>query len=217
MLIYEESDDRPRSSARRSRINLARREELLEQLEEALLADGFTSSTMDDLARTLNCSKGTLYSLAATKEQLVVRVTKRFFARAADEIERAVAAEPEVRQRIATYLSGVGTAMRQPSANFYADMVGNRFTAEIYRANSDAAAKRVQELIDDGVRAGVFRSVDGEFAGHLIALAIDGIQSGTLLRATGLAAGDAFAELGDLLLNGLSASPRVTRQSGRRS
>lgn len=135
----------------------------------------------------------------------MVAVTKRFFGRAADEIEAAVAAETDAGQRIATYLTGVGTAMRRQAPAFYDDMVGFGPTATIYRHNSDTAARRVRELIADGVRQGVFRPVDGTFTAHLIALAIDGIQSGTLLRTTGLGAGDAFAELGDLLLNGLSA------------
>jgi AcrR family transcriptional regulator len=175
------------------------------QLEDILLAEGFTELTMDDLAQRMNCSKATLYSLAGSKEQLVVTVTKRFFGRAAEEIEAAVAAEPDARQRIATYLAGVGTAMRRQAPAFYVDMVGCDPTAAIYRHNSDTAARRVREMIEDGVKQGVFRPVDGTFAAQLITLAIDGIQSGALLRTTGLGAGDAFAELGDLLLNGLGA------------
>jgi hypothetical protein len=35
-------------------------------------------------------------------------------------------------------------------------------------------------------------------------LAIDTVQSGALLQSTGLSAGDAFSELGDLVLDGLS-------------
>lgn len=194
-------------SVRRRRVNEPRREELIRQVEDVLLASGFTRLTMDDLARRVGCSKATLYSLAATKEELVIRVTRRFFARAAQEIEASVAAEPDTRQRIATYLVGVGTAMRRQSQDFYFDMVGYGPTAEIYQYNSDTAARRVRQLIEDGVRQGVFRPFDGAFAAQLVALAIDAVQSGALLRATGLTAGDAFAELGDLLLHGLSAPP----------
>lgn len=175
------------------------------QLEDILLAEGFTGLTMDDLAQRMNCSKATLYSLAGTKEQLVITVTKRFFGRAAEEIESAVEADADARQRIGTYLTGVGAAMRRQFPAFYADMVGFPPTADIYRHNSGAAARRVRELIEDGVRQGVFRPVDGTFAAQLITLAIDGVHSGELLRTTGLSAGDAFAELGDLLLNGLSS------------
>ncbi len=77
-------------------------------------------------------------------------------------------------------------------------------TARLYRRNSDAAARRVHELIDEGVQAGDFRNLNGTFAAHVVAVAIDALQSGLLLDSTGLSAGDAFSELGDLLLDGLS-------------
>jgi hypothetical protein len=53
--------------------------------------------------------------------------------------------------------------------------------------------------------------VDGRFAAQLVALAIDGIQSGELLDSTGLSSGDAFTELGDLLLHGLATRPMQER------
>ncbi|MET7647934.1 TetR/AcrR family transcriptional regulator [Streptomyces sp. NPDC005426] len=151
------------------------------------------SVTMDALAQRLECSTATLYSLAATKEQLVVAATRAFFKESAAEIERSVEVEPDPRRRIQVYLAGVGTAVRRHSHAFYDDMVGYEPTAHIYRKNSDAAARRVQELIEDGVRAGVFRAVNGHFAAQVVAVAIDAVQSGALLES----AGDAFSELGD--------------------
>ena len=61
------------SSATRPRIRrgAARREELLDELMELLLTEGFAGFTLDDLAARLRCSKRTLYALAASKEQLV--------------------------------------------------------------------------------------------------------------------------------------------------
>lgn len=187
-------------------MDTGRREELLRRAERIILAEGFTSVTMDELAQRLECSKATLYSLAVTKEQLVVAATRAFFKESAAEIERSVEAEPDPRRRIQVYLAGVGAAMRRHSHAFYDDMVGYEPTAHIYRKNSDAAARRVQELIEDGVRAGVFRAVNGHFAAQVVAVAIDAVQSGVLLESTGLSAGDAFSELGDLLLGGLSSA-----------
>ncbi|MGC9543991.1 hypothetical protein [Streptomyces sp. UG1] len=73
------------------------------------------------------------------------------------------------------------------------------------RKNSAAAARRVHELIEEGVQAGVFRALNGHFAAQVVAVTIDAVQSGVLLERTGLTAGDAFSELGDLLLDGLSS------------
>jgi hypothetical protein len=50
-------------------------------------------------------------------------------------------------------------------------------TARIYRKNSDAAARRVHEMIDDGIRAGALRDVNGTFAAQVVALTIDAVQS----------------------------------------
>lgn len=83
-------------------------------------------------------------------------------------------------------------------------MVNYEPTARIYRKNSDAAARRVHEMIDDGIRSCALRDVNGTFAAPVVALTIDAVQSGALLRSTGRSAGDAFSELGVLLLDGLN-------------
>ncbi|MGW7206632.1 hypothetical protein [Streptomyces sp. NPDC054837] len=84
-------------------------------------------------------------------------------------------------------------------------MVGYEPTAQICRKNSAAAARRVHELIEEGAQSGVFRALNGRFAAQVVAVTIDAVQSGILLERTGLTAGDAFSDLGDLLLDGLSA------------
>ncbi|MFC8511719.1 TetR/AcrR family transcriptional regulator [Streptomyces sp. NPDC057257] len=187
-----------------------RRDDLLRQTEAIILAEGFTTVTMDELAQRLECSKATLYSLAPTKEQLVLAVTRDFFRDATAEIEQAVDVEPDLRQRIRVYLAGVGTAMHRHSHAFYDDMVGYEPTAQIYHLNSAAAARRVHEMIEEGVRAGAFRALNGHFAAHVVAITIQAVQSGVILERTGLSAGDAFSELGDLLLDGLSVGQGIS-------
>jgi AcrR family transcriptional regulator len=169
---------------------------------------GDASGRVDDqgMEQSLHCSKATLYSVAGSKEQLVIALTKRFFRQATEEIEQAVDAMDDPRLRISTYLVTVGTAMSRCSPIFYADMIGYARTADVYAANSAAAARRVREFIDSGVQGGTLRAVDGAFAGQLVALAIEGIQSGALLSPTGLSAGQAYTEMADLLLHGLSTT-----------
>ncbi|WP_254402899.1 hypothetical protein [Streptomyces sp. AC555_RSS877] len=55
------------------------------------------------------------------------------------------------------------------------------------------------------MQTGAFRALNGHFAAHVVAVTIDAVQSGILLERTGLTAGDAFSELGDLLQDGLSS------------
>jgi AcrR family transcriptional regulator len=188
---------------RRRTIDDSRQQELLQGIAEIFFKDGFTGVGVDELSQRLRCSKATLYALAGSKEQLVLRVTKRFFAASAAEIERAVADDEDPRKLIQRYLVGVGEAMSSMSPRFYEDMVAYEPTARVYSDNAAAAAKRVRQFISQGVTAGYFRPVHGVFAAQLVALAIEGIHSGELLSGTGMSAGEAFSELGDLIVNGL--------------
>lgn len=190
---------------RRRRVDTARRADLLDRIEAIFLAEGFTTVTVGELTERLHCSRATLYSVAPTKEQMVVLATKRFFGTSAEVIEQRVSEHDEPRTRILTYLDGVAEAMRRNSQAFYDDMVAFAPTAEIYARNTARAAERVRELIEEGIESGDFRSTDGNFAAQLVALAIEGVQSGVLLERTGMSAADAFGELGTLLLNGLLA------------
>jgi AcrR family transcriptional regulator len=188
----------------RRRGNGGRRSELIAQMQALFLAEGFSTLTIDDLCARLRCSKTTLYSVAGSREQIIQAVVRHFFAESAAAIEIEVTQHTEPSARIVTYLAGVGSAMRRNSAEFYLDMVSYQPTAAIYRINSDAAARRVRELIDEGVAEGAFTPGYANFASHAVAVLIDGVQSGRLLEATGLTAGEAFTELGEILINGLA-------------
>lgn len=196
----------PSAGLPRRRVDSARRAGLVGELEELFLREGFATLTVDDLCRRLRCSKTTLYTVAPTREQIVQAVTRHFFATSTLAIEAAVEAESDPRAKISVYLHGVGSAMSRNSAAFYQDMVEYAPTAEIYRLNSVAAARRVRELIDAGIAAGVFVPTDARFTAELVSLAIDGVHSGRLLESTGFTAGEAFAELGDLFLRSLTVS-----------
>jgi AcrR family transcriptional regulator len=191
---------------RRRTVDNARQEQLLSDISEIFFREGFTSVGVDDLSQRLRCSKATLYAIAGSKEQLVLRITKRFFASSASKIEQVIADEPDSRKLIQRYLEGVGEAMESMSPRFYEDMVSYQPTADVYSDNAATAAKRVREFIAVGVKDGYFRQVHGVFAAQLVALAIEGIHSGQLLKGTDMSAGQAFSELGDLILNGLQSA-----------
>lgn len=191
-----------RRARRRGRSN--RRNELIDQMQTWFLAEGFSGLTVDDLCARLHCSKTTLYTVAGSREQIVQTVVRHFFAESAAAIEAEVLLYSDPSDRIVTYLAGVGRAMSRNSPDFYLDMVSYQPTAAIYRVNSDAAARRVRELIDEGVSTGAFTPGYANFASHAVAILIDGVQSGRLLEATGLSAGEAFTDLGEILINGLA-------------
>ena len=193
-----------RATARRGRhLDSARRDELLTRLQELVLSEGFARLTVDDLATRLHCSKSTLYAISSSREYLVATAIRHFFRDATTSIEDSVRGISDPAARIAVYLAGVGIQMRRMSPACYADMVSSDLTAEIYSVNSAAAACRVREMIHQGVELRAFRAVHAAFVGETVALLIDGIQHGVLLERTGLSSGDAYAELGHLVLAAL--------------
>jgi AcrR family transcriptional regulator len=193
-----------RSKTRRGRpLDSARRDELLGRLEELVLAEGFARLTVDDLAARLHCSKSTLYAISSSREYLVATAIRHFFRDATSRIEASIRDIRDPAARIAAYLAGVGTEMRRMSPQCYEDMVSSDLAAEIYAVNSAAAARRVREFIHGGVESGAFRDVNAAFVGEAVALLIDGIQHGVLLSRTGMSSGDAYPELGRLVLAAL--------------
>ena len=181
-----------------------RRTELFDALVALLLAEGFAHLTLDDIAARLRCSKSTLYTLAASKEQLVQAATVHFFRSATEFVEARVAATAGARDRIAAYLSAVGEALDPATEQFMADLDGFAPARAVYEQNTGIAARRVQELIAEGVAAGDFRDVHAAFAADLVAAAMVRIQQRVVRRTTGLDDADAYRELAAILTAGIS-------------
>ena len=182
-----------------------RRTELFDALVALLLAEGFAHLTLDDMAARLRCSKSTLYTLAASKEQLVQAAIVHFFRSATGFVEARVAATTGARDRIAAYLSAVGEALDPASEQFMTDLDGFAPARAVYEQNTGIAARRVQELIAEGVAAGDFRDVHAAFAADLVAAAMVRIQQRVVRRTTGLDDADAYRELAAILTAGISA------------
>ena len=178
----------------------SRQTHLRDALVEMVLAEGFTRLTMDQVAATLNCSKRTLYALAASKEQLAVLAVRHFFKRSTEQVEAAIAATRNPARRVTRYLEAVAEALRPASRAFRDDLAHFAPAAEIYEQNTVAAAHRVRELIDEGTRAGAFRQVPAGFVSEVVTATMRRITSGEIATATGLSDAEAYAELARLVV-----------------
>ncbi len=179
------------------------REALLDELVAVFLAEGFVHLGVADLAARLRCSRSTLYAVAPSKEQLVLASVRHFFRRATERIEPVVLAEPDPGRRLGAYLAAVARELEPAGPAFRADLAAHPPAEEVYRANTARAARRVQELVDDGVRAGRMRPVDARFVGAAVAEVMTGIQRGVLSERTGLGDAEAYAALADLVTRGV--------------
>ncbi|KZF11056.1 MAG: TetR/AcrR family transcriptional regulator [Rhodococcus sp. (in: high G+C Gram-positive bacteria)] len=182
----------------------ARRAELFDQLVELLLSQGFAHLTLDDIAARLHCSKSTLYTLAGSKEQLVRAATVHFFRGATDRVEASIFGIDGFADRLTAYLSAVGVALEPASRQFMDDLAAFAPTREVYEQNTAFAAKRVQELIDDGATSGEVRSVHAAFVADIAASTMARIQTREVAERTGLDDSQAYAELAALLTTGIT-------------
>lgn len=192
-------------TARRSTV---RRSELFDQLVALLLAEGFAGLTLDSVAARLRCSKATLYALAGSREQLVRAAVVHFFRGAAERVEQQVAGVPGGRDRLAAYLLAVAAELRPASAAFFEDVADFGPAREVYERNTRLAARRVQQLIADGVAEGAFRPVHAAFVADVVATVMVRIQQRGVAGATGLADADAYTELARLVTDGISVGRR---------
>jgi AcrR family transcriptional regulator len=181
-----------------------RRDALLDTLKDMVLEHGFTRLTMDDFAAHARCSKTTLYALGSSKESLVAALYRRFFRLATSTIEARIANIRPERARIGQYLTAIGDEMSRMSPFCYDDMMQLRATRDIYELNSKAAATRVRGFIEDGIASGEFRAANARFVGESVRVLIDAILHGILLDRTGLTSGQAYSEIGNLVLNALT-------------
>jgi AcrR family transcriptional regulator len=181
-----------------------RQAELLDQLEELFLAEGFSRFTLDDLALRLHCSKSTLYALADSKEQLAHRVVKHFFRKATAAVEADTGTEGDPALRVTAYLNAVARALAPAGPTFHRDLDSFAPGREVYERNTAAAAERVRELIADGVAQGRFREVHPALIADTVTTLMFRIGRGDTERATGLDDATAYRELAALLLHGIA-------------
>lgn len=182
-----------------------RQDQLFDDLVDLLLAEGFAEITVDGLAARLHCSKRTLYALARTKEELVLRAVRHFFKGATARVEDAVATAGEPADRVGAYLRAVAVELAPASAAFFDDLAGLPAAAAVYERNTRSAAERVRQLVDDGMAAGAFRPVHAAFVADVVTGVMVRIQQRRLAEATGLSDAEAYANLAELLLHGLAA------------
>jgi AcrR family transcriptional regulator len=190
-----------------ARRGAVRRAQLFDELVVLLLEKGFAGFTLDELAARLRCSKRTLYALAGSKEQLVRAAVVHFFRAATARVEAALAAHVEPAARIAGYLRAVAAELAPASPEFFADLAEFPPAGEIYERNTRIAARRVTELIDEGVAGGVFREVNPAFVADTVASVMVRIQRRQVADATGLTDAQAYQQLAELVLHGLGVRP----------
>lgn len=109
---------------------------LVDAAEAAFAEKGFTSASLDDIARTAGYTKGAIYKHFSTKEDLFLAVSDRYWRRYFDNFAEVLATSTEVGAR---ELDEVAKRWRQLSRDRGAEhaALGHEFTLYLLR-NPDA-------------------------------------------------------------------------------
>jgi AcrR family transcriptional regulator len=182
-----------------------RRDELFDQLLALFLAEGFAELTIDALAARLRCSKTTLYALGRSRDELVHAVVVHFFRGATERVEARLAEANGDRERVLTYLQAVADELEPASPAFFDDVAASPAAREVYERNTRAAARRVEQIVADGVASGAFRPVHVGFVADVLASVMVRIQQRQVAASTGLGDAAAYTELAALVMRGITA------------
>lgn len=134
---------------------------LLDAAEQVFAEKGFTPASLDDIARAAGYTKGAIYKHFATKEDLFLAVSDRYWRRYFDHFTEVLSSATEVG---AAELDAVAQRWRQLSLDRGAEhaALGHEFTLYLLRnpeARERVAAKRseVVEALADFIVKGIDR------------------------------------------------------------
>jgi AcrR family transcriptional regulator len=191
-----------------------RQKEICDQLEEIFLMEGFRHLTIADLVERLHCSRRTLYSLAPSREELVLAVLGRMMNHMGVEARARADACDDPGLAIAAYLDTGVRVWRRSSREFHEDLESYLPTKHLYDRHLQIALEVLGNLVERGIRQGTFRPLHPRLVAEILDAAVDRIRQPEVLRRAGVSRGEAIAELSHLFRRGLVADspPSGTRR-----
>lgn len=172
------------------------------------IRDGLSAVSMSQLARAVGVSRATLYNYVpdvATAIQLYLTAqTEAFYTTAAAAIAEETGPEAQLRRYIREQVAYVaGSDHRAAVALFEAGVaLGGADSAAAHQRRHPAV---LEEILDRGVEAGVFRSADRAARATLISRLLYGAHE--LLHQHGLSSDDTAVAITDLMLDGIRSHP----------
>jgi AcrR family transcriptional regulator len=181
-----------------------RRPHLLDALEELFLVQGFVGLTIASMAAHLHVSRGTLYRLAPTKEQLVELVIDRMFRHMGRRARETLESASNPPERVAAYLGAGTAAVQTGNLGFNRDLEANPGPRAIYDRYREIGMRTFAELIDQGVGAGQFRQVSLALVTQIADAAHGRLRDPTVLEGLGMTHAQAVDGLICVLLQGIT-------------
>jgi len=176
---------------------------LLDALEAIFLAEGYRAVTLRSLAKRLGCSYRKIYAVAETKEELFLKVSKRFF----DKIVRDGWAQSNsskaLADRITDYLRVAINAATRTMPKFNEDIANLPAGRVIFDAHQEERIRGLAELVEEGIRKGEFEGFHSKLVAEVMITAVKRVRQPDFLATSDLTFSEALAEISRLVRLGL--------------
>ena len=183
-----------------------RHREVLDQLELLFRDRGFAEFTIADLARTIGCSRRTLYELAPSKDQLVLIVLDRFLHRMGRTALANVEPDEPLITQLRQYIEGgIEFQMYAPLFDDLADDAPARRLVDRHYRYVMSVLERMVAL---GVERGEFNPVTPSVLAATITGSALYLMQPEIVEDTGLEIHQLVSEMLDITLTSLPTTSR---------
>jgi AcrR family transcriptional regulator len=176
---------------------------LLDDLEALFTSEGFRQLTIGDMAARTRSSRRTLYTLAASKEELVLVVVDRFFNRMGKDARRRAARVADIGDKIEAYFSASVDRNLNLSAAFIQDIEGYLPTKQLYDRHQDLAVAALEAMIAEAMELGTMRQGSPALLAEILDAVIRRLRDPETLSKIGATRSDALKAFGQLCREGI--------------
>ncbi len=181
-----------------------RQREILDDVGE-LFANGFAHLTMAEIAGQLNCSLRTLYTVAASREELVLIVVDRNLWAIGRTAHDAIVPDMAPLEAIRAYLRAANVAVAGITAEFANDTAAIPAAQALHDAHNDYLAAVTRALLNEAVRRGDIARCDTGATARVIAGLGRLFASANVIPTLRSSPKKAADDLVDVILLGLEA------------
>jgi len=176
---------------------------LLDDLERLFASEGFRHLTIADMAARTRCSRRTLYSIASSKEELVVVVLDRYFNRMGKDARLRAERVVDVRDKVEAYFSASVERSAHMTPLFLEDIEGYLPTKQLYDRHQALAVGALEGMFRDAMEVGNMRKGSPALVAEIVDAVIKRLRDADTLAKVGATRADVLTAFAQLCREGL--------------
>lgn len=198
----------PKVPRGRPKSGVKRQQQLLSELQLIFLKDGFRAHKVDDLAKKLSCSKRTLYTIAASKEELFLLSLDNWLHHIRRTGWQRALTATDPRKRIQEFLQPGIEETINTSRKFWVDIEDYAPAAKMLSQHQKERMHSLEDMIQEGIDDGYFVDVPPYLIAEILLSSILRFDSTDFQRSSGLSISEAFDKLYQVVFRGIETNPQ---------